>query len=93
MINNIVLFGIMIIQMIMIFTNNGPMESYLELQVLTYILDLYFQGICAMFKHALKTLLDDFGLLSKDVAEMLVQMYQVNPSPAILDLSKQVNHN
>lgn len=35
LINNIVLFGIMIIQMIMIFTNNGPMESYLELQVLT----------------------------------------------------------
>lgn len=48
------------------------------------------EGICAMFKHALKTLLDDFGLLSKDVAEMLVQMYQVNPSPAILDLSKQL---
>lgn len=45
-----------------------------------------------MFKHALKTLLDDFGLLSKDVAEMLIQMYQVNPSPAILDLSKQVNY-
>uniref|UniRef100_K1QJI9 Importin-13 n=1 Tax=Magallana gigas TaxID=29159 RepID=K1QJI9_MAGGI len=30
------------------------------------------EGICAMFKHALKTLLDDFGLLSKDVAEMLL---------------------
>lgn len=43
-----------------------------------------------MFKHALKTLLDDFGLLSKDVAEMLIQMYQVNPCPAILDLAKQV---
>ncbi|XP_078316554.1 importin-13-like [Crassostrea virginica] len=48
------------------------------------------EGICNMFKHALKTLLDDFGLLSKDVAEMLIQMYQVNPCPAILDLAKQL---
>ncbi|XP_061192504.1 importin-13-like [Saccostrea echinata] len=48
------------------------------------------EGVCDMFKHALRTLLDDFALLSKDVAEMLVQMYQVNPSPAILDLAKQL---
>ncbi|XP_048762818.2 importin-13-like [Ostrea edulis] len=48
------------------------------------------EGICDMFKHALRTLLDDFALLSKDVAELLMQMYQVNPSPAILDLAKQL---
>ena len=37
--------------------------------------------------------MDDFAPLSKDVAELLVQMYQTVPHIAILDLTKQVTHS
>ena len=49
-----------------------------------------FQAICELFKRSLQTLMDDFAPLSKDIAELLVQMYQTIPHTAILDLTKQV---
>ena len=50
----------------------------------------FFQAICELFKRSLQTLMDDFAPLSKDIAELLVQMYQTIPHISILDLTKQV---
>ncbi|KAK3089277.1 hypothetical protein FSP39_002274 [Pinctada imbricata] len=48
------------------------------------------EAVCEMYKHALKTLLDDFSPVSQNVCPMLGQMYQTVPHPAILDLAKQL---
>ena len=56
----------------------------------TLIMINVFQAICELFKRSLQTLMDDFAPLSKDIAELLVQMYQTIPHTAILDLTKQV---
>lgn len=48
------------------------------------------EAICELFKRSLQTLMDDFAPLTKDVAELLVQMYQTVPHIAILDLTKQL---
>ena len=52
---------------------------------------LNFQAVCDLLKRSLQTLMEDFAPMSKDVAELLIQMYQTVPHVAILDLTKQVN--
>lgn len=48
------------------------------------------EAICELFKRSLQTLMEDFAPLSKDIAELLVQMYQTIPHISILDLTKQL---
>ncbi|KAH3721182.1 importin-13-like [Dreissena polymorpha] len=48
------------------------------------------EAVCDMLKRSLQTLMDDFTPLSKDVAQLLIQMYQTVPHIAILDLTKQL---
>lgn len=62
--------------------------------VSSYILPLLlFQGVCDMFKHALRTLMMDFSVLYSDVASLVLQTYQTAMHPALLDLAKQVPYH
>ncbi|XP_053395746.1 importin-13-like [Mercenaria mercenaria] len=82
------------------FKSQGPKPVFVILQRIAPILQtivsdwIYDAGvveaICELFKRSLQTLMDDFAPLSKDVAELLVQMYQTVPHIAILDLTKQL---
>lgn len=80
--------------------SQGPKPVYVVLQQIASILQRVVscwiadagvvEAVCELFKRALQTLMDDFAPFSKDVAELLVQMYQTVPHVAILDLSKQL---
>jgi hypothetical protein len=48
------------------------------------------QTICDMLKRALRTLMNDFTPLAKDVTSLVVEMYTAVPHAIILDLAKQV---
>ncbi|XP_069126278.1 importin-13-like [Argopecten irradians] len=48
------------------------------------------EAVCDLFKRSLTTLMDDFAPMSQSVAQMVVQMYEVVPQAAILDLAKQL---
>lgn len=80
--------------------STGPKPVFVILQqiapmlrtiVSNWIMDAgVVEAICELFKRSLQTLMDDFAPLSKDIAELLVQMYQTIPHVSILDLTKQL---
>ena len=53
---------------------------------------LSFQGICDMFKRAIRTLADEFTPLISSVSQMVAQMYSASLQGALLDLAKQVKY-
>ncbi|KAL4235994.1 Importin-13 [Mactra antiquata] len=81
-------------------SNQGPKPVFMILQQIAPILRTLvtdwisdpgvIEAVCELLKRSLQTLMDDFAPLSKDVAELLVQMYQTVPHIAILDLTKQL---
>lgn len=48
------------------------------------------ENICDMMKKAMRTLLDNFLPVVKDVAQLTADMYNTSPQPPMLDLAKQI---
>ena len=52
---------------------------------------LWAQNVCDMMKKAMRTLMDNFRPVVKDVAQLTADMYNSSPQPPMLDLAKQVS--
>ncbi|KAI0222697.1 Importin-13 [Lamellibrachia satsuma] len=48
------------------------------------------ENVCDMMKKAMRTLLDNFVPVVKDVAQLTTDMYNSSPQPPMLDLAKQI---
>ncbi|KAK2178307.1 hypothetical protein NP493_548g01013 [Ridgeia piscesae] len=48
------------------------------------------ENVCDMMKKAMRTLMDNFRPVVKDVAQLTADMYNSSPQPPMLDLAKQI---
>ncbi|XP_050405751.1 importin-13 [Patella vulgata] len=81
-------------------SNDGPKPVFVVLQKITPILHAVvtkwvaettiIESVCALFKRALRTLMDDFLPLAPDVIQMTCQMYEIVPQSPVLDLGRQM---